>query len=771
MHIKKSLGLFILLLLIISCEKELAQIIQPQIIPIPDSIELTDSFFTIDESTGITYDDNFKVSALFLKDFIESGSPIHLKEGNDIQFKLDESLKPEAYILMVSKEGITIKASTDQGAFYAVQTLRQLMPVGLENDTFSENEIAIQALIVKDEPQFSYRGIHLDVARHMFSIDFIKKYIDALALLKMNTFHWHLTDDQGWRIEIKKYPKLQEVSAYRDETLVGHYSDQPHQFDGNRYGGYYTQEEVKDVVQYAKARFVTVIPEIEMPGHAQAAIAAYPELGCTDEPIEVAKKWGVFEEIYCPNQKTFAFLEDVLDEVLELFPSKYIHIGGDEAPKTRWKNCVHCQGLIKKEGLKDEHHLQSYFITKMEMYLNSKGRQIIGWDEILEGGLAPNATVMSWRGTSGAVEAAKSGHNVVMTPTSHCYFDYYQSENEDEPLAIGGFLPLEKVYGFNPIPEELTIEESKYVLGAQGNIWTEYIPTEKHLEYMAFPRMLALSEVVWSQPEYKNYKDFVSRLENFHLRLDALDINYANHLYEIEGGLISDEGKSYYELNTLTEGKSIHYTLDGSEPTVNPKVYESKIPITESSTIKAAVFNEEKQLGKTFTQHINYHKAVGAKITIDKQPHKAYSGSGVEGLINGISGSDSRYGDKEWLGFWGEDILIEIDLGEEKEINSIKTRFYNANGQWIYAPKDIEVTISRSKNDSKKNFIEGMKFPFFDDTKNTKITQLTCPVFGSGKNCKARYITFKIPNYGTISEGKQGAGNKAWTFIDEIIVN
>jgi len=771
MHIKKLIALFILSLSLVNCKEKSVQIIQPQIIPLPNSVDVMDSFFVIDESTGITYDDNLKVSALFLKDFIENGSLINLKEGNEIQFKLDNNLKPEAYVLKVSKDGITIKASTDQGAFYAVQSLKQLMPVGLENDTFSEDEINIQAVTIRDQPQFKYRGMHLDVARHMFSVDFIKKYIDALSMLKMNTFHWHLTDDQGWRIEIKKYPKLQEVSAYRDETLVGHYSDQPHQFDGKRYGGYYTQEEVKDVVQYAKARFVTVIPEIEMPGHAQAAIAAYPQLGCTDEPVEVAKKWGVFEEIYCPNQKTFAFLEDVLDEVLELFPSKYIHIGGDEAPKTRWKNCVHCQDLIKKEGLKDEHHLQSYFITKMEKYLNSKGRQIIGWDEILEGGLAPNATVMSWRGTSGAVEAAKSGHNVVMTPTSHCYFDYYQSENEDEPLAIGGFLPLEKVYGFNPIPEELTTEESKYVLGAQGNIWTEYIPNEKHLEYMAFPRMLALSEVVWSQPELKNYKNFVSRLENFHQRLDALDINYANHLYEIEGDLISEEGKSYYELKTLTEGKSIRYTLDGSEPIINSKVYESKIPITESSTIKAAVFNEEKQLGKTFTQHINYHKAVGAKITINKQSHKAYSGSGAEGLINGISGSDTRYGDKEWLGFWGEDIEVTIDLGKKTEINSFEVRFYESNGQWIYLPDKVIVTYVDDENNFSNDMRVEFSKPFFEDTERTKKINLECIVFESGNKCKTRYIKIKVQNYGTIPEGKQGAGNKAWTFIDEIIIN
>ncbi len=414
--------------------------------------------------------------------------------------------------------------------------------------------------------------MHLDVSRHMYPVEFIKKYIDALAMLKMNTFHWHLTDDQGWRIEIKKYPKLQEVAAYRKETLIGHYSNQPHQFDGKKYGGYYTQEEVKDIVAYAQKRFITVIPEIEMPGHSQAAIAAYPELGCSGEQVEVATKWGVFEDIYCPKEETFKFLENVLDEVVALFPSEYIHIGGDEAPKTQWKNSSESQALIKSEGLKDEHELQNYFITRMEKYLNSKGKQIIGWDEILEGGLAPNATVMSWRGTNGAVEAAKSGHNVVMTPTSHCYFDYYQSDNDDEPTAIGGYLPLEKVYGFNPIPEELNSEEAKYILGAQGNIWTEYMPTSEQAEYMAFPRILAMSEVVWTNAENKNYEDFVSRVENFHKRLDVLDINYANHLFEINGEMISVNSKSFYKLETLTEGKDIRYTLDGNEPTIASEI-------------------------------------------------------------------------------------------------------------------------------------------------------------------------------------------------------
>ncbi|WP_299115729.1 family 20 glycosylhydrolase [uncultured Winogradskyella sp.] len=731
--------------------------IEVDVIPEVDSVLGYNDEFIIENKTTISFSETFKVSANFLQSFILNGSGIQLKsieKNGSILFIQNDSIPSEGYKLETFKDKIKIIASSDQGAFYGVQTLRQLMPASLENGSFDKDKIRIEAVSIKDEPKFPYRGMHLDVGRHMYSVDFIRKYIDAMAMLKMNIFHWHLTEDQGWRIEIKKYPKLQEIAAYRDETLVRHYSDQPHQFDGKKYGGYYSQEEIKDIVTYAEERFVTIIPEIEMPGHSQAAIAAYPELGCKGEQVEVAKKWGVFEEIYCTKDETFNFLEDLLDEVLELFPGKYIHIGGDEAPKTRWKSCSDCQARIKSEGLKDEHELQNYFIMRIENYLNSKGRQIIGWDEILEGGLAPNATVMSWRGTSGAVEAAKSGHNVVMTPTSHCYFDYYQSDNEDEPLAIGGYLPLEKVYNFNPIPEELSKEESKYVLGAQGNVWTEYMPTEDKVEYMTFPRMLAMSEVLWSKPEHKDYVDFVSKVENFHKRLDALDINYANHLYEIEGEMISEDRKSFYQLKTLTEGKDIRYTLDGSEPNLNSEAYTSKIPITKSTTITAAVFNNKERLGKVFSQSINYHKGVGAKITIDKVPHKAYSGSGAEGLINGISGSDSRYGDKEWLGFSGEDIEITIDLGEVQAINFIETRFHNGNGQWIYAPRKFSIEVDSTLIN-------------YDSDNEDKL--IANQIKGVGQY--SRFVKIKIPNYGTIPEGKQGAGNKAWTFIDEIIIN
>ncbi|WP_282043926.1 beta-N-acetylhexosaminidase [Winogradskyella flava] len=759
MDAKKVAILFLLCFIFLGCKEKTALEIEPKIIPIPQNQTVGEGSFVINQSTGIQYSNTFKTSAEFLIAFIEGGSTIRLKDSNDIEFILDTTIEnDEGYALKIQPNKIEIRAKKDRGAFYAVQTLRQLFPERFENESYFKDEVIIPSLTIKDQPQFSYRGMHLDVGRHMYSVEFIKKYIDALAMLKMNTFHWHLTEDQGWRIEIKKYPKLQEVAAFRDETLVGHYSDQPHQFDGKKYGGFYTQDQIKDIVAYAEERFVTIIPEIEMPGHSQAAIAAYPELGCTGEQVKVANKWGVFEDIYCTKDDTFKFLEDVLDEVLELFPSKYVHIGGDEAPKTRWKACENCQALIKSEGLKDEHELQNYFITRIEKYLNSKGRQIIGWDEILEGGLAPNATVMSWRGINGAVEAAKSGHNVVMTPTSHCYFDYYQSDNEDEPTAIGGFLTLEKVYGFNPIPEVLTDEEAKYVLGAQGNIWTEYMPTEDQVEYMAFPRLLAMSEVLWSNFEQKIYDDFVLRLENFHKRLDALDINYANHLYEVDGEIIKEEGETKLALNTLIkDGKIIRVTLNGDEPNYESRVYTKPIVLDTSRTIKAAVFkyNSKEKLGKTFMQSINYHKAIGAKISINKAPHKAYSGSGAEGLVNGINGSDSRFGDKEWLGFWGEDIIVEIDLGEEKKINSIETRFYNGNGQWIYAPKEVLFAFDNEQYQSFKLNDESLLINFKSDF--------------SGKRAKKIYV--KVQNFGTIPEGKQGAGNKAWTFIDEIIIN
>jgi hexosaminidase len=745
--------LFLIISLFFSCKQETIQLKEIGIIPKPLFQEMNKGVFVLDENIRFISDTELNQVSNYLKLYIEENYQVSFtpqKESKKIVFTSNDTISnEEGYELKIGENSILIASKNSKGAFYAVQSLLQLMPIKSNGLA-----IAIPCLELQDEPQFKYRGMHLDVGRHFFSVDFIKKYIDLMARLKMNTFHWHLTEDQGWRIEIKKYPKLQEIAAFRNETLVGHYNDQPHKFDGKKYGGFYTQEQIKEVVAYANTRQVTIIPEIEMPGHSQAAIAAYPALGCTGEQVEVATKWGVFDEVYCPKESTFKFLEDVIDEVVTLFPGKYIHIGGDEAPKTNWKRCAHCQRLIKEKGLKDEHGLQSYFIARMEKYINSKGKQIIGWDEILEGGLAPNATVMSWRGTSGAIEAAKEGHDVILTPGSHCYFDHYQSEDENEPLAIGGFLPLEKVYHFNPIPKELTEEESKYVLGAQGNVWTEYMKTEKQVEYMAFPRAVALSEVVWSSPENKNYSDFINRLEQYQKRLDQLDVNYANHMYSVKGELKNTEGNVTYQLNATSSSYPIYYATDKSAPS---KLYVNPIPVDSSMTIKAVILDSNAiALGAIFQQKINLHKGVGAKILIDKKPHPAYNAGGKNALINGISGNNKRYGDKEWLGFSGEDIEITIKFENPTNINSIATRFFNGNGQWIYAPKRVTLYV----NDDDSTY--SAEVSVTDD--------LTAKVAVKFKNTMVTSIRLKIPSFGIIPEGKQGAGHKPWTFIDEIII-
>lgn len=437
-----------------------------------------------------------------------------------------DALGEEGYTLSVSKKGISILANTEAGLFYGIQTLIQLTPVTGTKIPFVE---------ITDYPRFGYRGLHLDVCRHIFPVEFVKKYIDLLAKHKFNRFHWHLTDDQGWRIEIKKYPKLQQIAAYRSGTVIGH-AGHSNKYDTIRYGGYYTQEEVKEVVKYAADRYVTIIPEIEMPGHATAAIAAYPQLGCRGDQVQTERTFGVFDPIFCAGQdNTFNFLQDVLTEVMDLFPGTYIHIGGDEAPKTRWKECPHCQKRIKDNGLKDEHELQSYFIRRIEKFVNSKGKRIIGWDEILEGGLAPDATVMSWRGEEGGIAAAKENHDVIMTPGGWCYFDHYQDTSKTEPMSIGGLTPVRKVYTYEPLPAQLTPEQSKHILGAQANLWTEYILSPQHAEYMVYPRACALAEVVWSPKEKRDYLDFLQRMETHLQRLKNWNVNCATHIQkEIE---------------------------------------------------------------------------------------------------------------------------------------------------------------------------------------------------------------------------------------------
>ncbi|MBO4445031.1 MAG: beta-N-acetylhexosaminidase [Bacteroidaceae bacterium] len=453
-------------------------------------------------------------------------NPLRLEDK--IRYKADQSLGEEAYVLEVAPKGITITSSTPAGAFYALQSLKQMVPAEAVADR-NVRCVELPCCTIEDAPAFAYRGAHLDVCRHFFSVNEVKEYLDILAFNKINRFHFHLTEDQGWRIEIKAYPKLTEVGAWRKGTMVGKNWNQT---DSVRYGGFYTQDEIRDIVQYASERFITVVPEIEIPGHALAALASYPELGCRGEGYEVSPFWGVFPEVFCPGkEETFTFWETVLTEVMDLFPSEYIHIGGDECPKQEWEKCPLCQKRMKEEGCANEFELQSYVTRRVEAFLNAHGRQIIGWDEILEGGVTPTATIMSWRGTDGGIAAAQKGNKVIMTPNSYCYLDYYQSrDTEHEPLAIGGYLPTEKVYSFNPYAG-LTEEQQQYILGVQGNVWTEYIQTFDQVEYMLLPRLCAIAETAWTL-NGRDYDDFVKRMQHMRTYFDANGWNYAKHIFE-----------------------------------------------------------------------------------------------------------------------------------------------------------------------------------------------------------------------------------------------
>jgi hexosaminidase len=657
-----------------------------------------------------------------------------------------KNLEKEGYQLTIENDKIEISAGSSTGFQYGLTSLIQMV---------QHHGFPLPQVVIEDSPKFRYRGMHLDVARHFFGVADVKKYLDYMAYYKFNNFHWHLTEDQGWRIEIKKYPNLQEIAAYRKETLIGHYNDQPHKFDGKRYGGFYTQEEVKEIVAYATARNINVIPEIEMPGHAQAAIAAYPELGCENKKYEVATKWGVFEDVFCPNEVTFTFLEDVMDEVITLFPGKYIHIGGDECPKEAWKKSAFCQNLIKKQNLKDEHGLQSYFIQRMEKYINSKGKQIIGWDEILEGGLAPNATVMSWRGIEGGLEAARQDHDVIMTPGTHCYFDHYQSESPDEPVAIGGYTTVEKVYHWEPIPDSLAEDKRKYILGGQSNLWSEYIKAYSGVEYMVYARGMAMSEALWSSN--KDYTAFLPRYMKHNDYWKSKGANMAFHVYDLKPMVDAGKGQPVSISFMIPEGTEVQYSVNGG---ASQKMDTQKpLDITENGNY-AFTAGKDGRNGKPLLLHFDLHKATSATLTLEHDAAKQYAGNGPGSIINGIKGSDEKYGGTEWLGFDGVDAIGILDFGKPTEINNVNFRFFKGEGQWIYLPKSIEVFGSEDG----KTFTTLKKIS--EITTSTKIASINIDI----KNNQTRYLKFIATNYGTIPEGSQGAGHKAWLFVNEVVV-
>lgn len=689
------------------------------------------------------------------KIFLSSPAPML-----ELRQEKSEFQNAEGYRMLIEPQRITIKADQARGFFYAIQTLLQLIPNNQftsTNPDMAFTEIPCSEII--DYPHYSYRGMHLDVCRHFFPVAFIKKYIDLMAMHKMNYFHWHLTEDQGWRIEIKKYPKLTEVGSNRKESMVGAYDES--EFDGAPYGGFYTQEEIREIVLYAQQKFVTIIPEIEMPGHSLAALSSYPELSCTGGPFEVATKWGVFEDIYCTKETTFQFLEGVLEEVCELFPGPYIHIGGDESPKIRWKSCNLCQVRIKTEGLKDENELQSYFIKRVEKFLNEHGKKIIGWDEILEGGLAPNATVMSWRGADGGIAAARMDHDVIMTPGSHCYFDHYQSDPSVEPLAFGGYTTVEKVYSYEPTPaNSLTTEQQKHIIGAQGNVWTEYILTPEHAEYMAYPRAIALSEVLWSEKKSRNWNIFSNRLINHFERLKRLDVNYSKSIYDITASVSADtiNNRLLMALKKSIDRGRIFYTTNGEDPTTQSEEYSQPFPVTRSSTVKARLIVDSIP-GKILSTDFYIHKASGMPYELTS-PWKQYDGATSFALTDGIAGEINRY--NTWVGFSGKDFGATLDLKSSKNIEKVSVNFYNKNRDWIFLPTVVEVYIS----DDGKEFKQVGRQEIIKDDEANDIRNVTFSFFNTDK----RYVKVIARNIGKCPDESVCAGQDAWLFADEIIV-
>lgn len=689
------------------------------------------------------------------------------KEG--FSFVVDRDMQAEAYNLTVSRKGVCVEAAGLNGFNYAVQTLKQMLPIEIfGKEPAADKDWTLQCVKIEDAPRFGYRGLHLDVSRHFYNVDAVKRYLDIMEMHKLNTFHWHLTDDQGWRVEIKKYPELTSIGSVRKGTCVGKNWEL---LDGNPYGGYYTQEEIRDVVAYAAAKGITVIPEIDLPGHMLAALTAFPELGCTGGPYELWCRWGVSDDVLCVGkEETFGFIEGVLEEIIDLFPSKYIHIGGDECPKVRWEKCTTCQAKIKELGIKDdenhsaEHYLQSYTISRVEKFLNERGRSIIGWDEILEGGLAPNATVMSWRGSEGGLEAARQGHDAIMVPNSHFYFDYYQSTDiQDEPLGIGGYVPVSLVYEYEPYTEGMSEEDKSHILGIQANIWTEYIKTEDHLQYMQLPRMTALSEVQWCLPENKNWERFTRSVPHATSAYDIMGYNYARHIFDIIPSLTSNpEAKAVIVTLATVDDAPIFYTLDGSEPTMESVPYTEPLNITESCTLKARVFRAG-EVSKTYTKVFDIHKAIGAASTMHTAPHKKYVGGAPASFTDGLRGEMSFTG-AAWSGFFATPLDLTIEMDGQTRYSSVTASALIEKGSHILNPTGLKVAVSEDGENFTEVASATYKVEGMGDPDGLKTYTVEFP------ETSAKYVHVVVDCVEYLPEWLGGAPHKGFIFIDEILV-
>ena len=709
MFFKNSLPI-LLCLALISCTRPAERI---SVIPMPAQVSTGRGVFNF-EGAAFSYDPAMDEASLDYARAFENtlrkamGESQGVEAKRSVHFRYDIGLAAEAYTISSDRKSLEISASSLPGFVYAIQTIKQLLPVAIwGGEAAPGTKWTIPALQISDRPRFAYRGLHLDCSRHMFSVQEICSLLDLMEMHKLNRFHWHLTDDQGWRIEIKSHPRLTEVGAWRNGTMVGKDFDSN---DGVRYGGYYTQEELRQVVAYAAARGITVIPEIDLPGHTQAVVAAYPELGCNGGPFDVLGKWGVSEDVICAgNDKVFEVLEDVFTELLDIFPSEYIHIGGDECPKSSWKQCPKCQARIKALGLKDDEHfkaedyLQSYVMNRVEAFLNDHGRRIIGWDEILEGNISQSATVMSWRGAAGGIKAAQSGRNAIMTPNIFCYFDYYQSRDEEhEPLAIGGYLPVNRVYSYEPYDEQMSEQECRHILGVQANVWTEYIPEFKGVEYMVLPRLDALSEVQWCSPENKDFERFRKSLEHMREIYDVLGVNYATHIFD---GSMDEEQKAL--------------------PPVR-------------------------------------HKAVGKKAVLLSSPHPSYQFHAPLELLDGKRG-DKTFASGDWIGFEGEPLNLAIEL--KKSVKSVSIECLSDKGDYIFAPVWLKVSVS----DDGKHYTELAREEFApegpEDADGIRSFSVTLD-----ERVRANWIKVEAATIDRLPQWHPGAGAKAFLFVDEVMV-
>ncbi len=723
------------------------------LIPYPSEIHATGGTYILPTNT-LTFE-NGSVDAHFLTLIKSSFTTIEIKEGTKANISCEivdsDTIKKEAYQLSINNNGVEIKASTHAGLFYGIQTLRQLIQVGTQGSS------KIPMVEIVDYPRFKWRGMHLDVSRHFFSVDEIKQFLDYMAMNKLNTFHWHLVDDQGWRLEIKKYPKLTEIGAWRDNVGFSANQDKGlNRINSTPYGGYYTQEHVRDIVAYASDRNITIVPEIELPGHSAAALVAYPEYYCNNAgALKIWDQAGVSAGVYCAGkEQVFTFLEDVLDETMALFPSEFIHIGGDETPKDTWLACPDCRKRMKEEGAHDEHELQSYFVKRIEKYLNTNNRRLIGWDEILDGGLAPNAAVMSWRGVSGGIKAAEAGHDVVMSPMFPFYFNHTQNHLSSSP-GHSGISTLRDVYTFPIIPEDVSEDNRKHIIGIQANMWSEYMPEFRHIEYNLFPRIYAIAEQAWS-PSTRSWDDFYSRVQH---RLDVVKeagINVGEVSYHVDIKVKPNYSDKSADIEFISErSDAVFYTLDGSEPKVTSKLYTKTFVVSENAHIKAIQFKADETKTNVSEKEINFHKAFGKpyKLKYDHAPQ--YDGGGNYGLTNGFLGV--------MIGVEAKPIEVIIDLGELMKISKINARFKNQPMSWVFSPEKVSYAISEDGSEFK------LVKEIIPEQKQSNVNEIV-EFLGEFELSNARYVKVVAKNVGVCPDWHPAAGGKAWLFSDEIIV-